>query len=292
MNFQSLTNFFSPVRPWDYRDAARATQYSIFRDSFKLTTWLALGACLQALLSYLLPPAFAVAPVSLLLTYRVLRPILAHQSLIRHKQMDGVFLGKHTVQSPLKDGGLSANSSENAVAILILAARSNHALGIFGPGYRDVSLYINGMIEDLWKNANDHGFLGQTTWIAANERYTNNQVMVLCYFRSMEHLHRYAHGSLHSKAWRWWNRTTAKHPHLSIMHEMYHAPKGHWENIFINNHMTGIASPHAMANVPENAFWPLVDASQGSLRTQTGRLGRGDGNENEGYGPVPYQPAQ
>jgi hypothetical protein len=27
------------------------------------------------------------------------------------------------------------------------------------------------------------------------------------------------------------------------MHEVYHAPKGHWENIYANNHLTGIGKP-------------------------------------------------
>lgn len=33
---------------------------------------------------------------------------------------------------------------------------------------------------------------------------------------------------------------------------------------------------------------PLLDASNGLLRTQMGRLRRGDGTENEGYGPEAY----
>ncbi len=27
------------------------------------------------------------------------------------------------------------------------------------------------------------------------------------------------------------------------MHEVYHAPKGHWENIYANSHLTGIGMP-------------------------------------------------
>jgi len=64
--------------------------------------------------------------------------------------------------------------------------------------------------------------------------------MIICYFRSIRDLHDFAHGPTHRKAWDWWNSITKTHPYLSIMHEMYHSPKGHWENIFINNHPTGI----------------------------------------------------
>jgi hypothetical protein len=82
--------------------------------------------------------------------------------------------------------------------------------------------------------------LGYSGWTALTEQRTSNQVMVVCYFRTLEDLHNFAHGPLHRKGWDWWNRMTKDHPHLSIMHEVYHAPKGHWENIFINNHLTGI----------------------------------------------------
>lgn len=43
--------------------------------------------------------------------------------------------------------------------------------------------------------------LGHSSWIASNERHTNNQVMTICYFRSVEGLHAFAHGPIHRKAW-------------------------------------------------------------------------------------------
>lgn len=130
--------------------------------------------------------------------------------------------------------------------------------------------------------------LGETTWIEANARQSNNQVMAACYFRSLEELHRYAHSPLHREAWNWWNSITKTHPHLSIMHEVYHAPKGHWENIYVNYHLTGIANMRAEVKVPDEGIRPIVDATRGSLRTQTGRLARGDGADNEKYGEEPY----
>jgi len=72
------------------------------------------------------------------------------------------------------------------------------------------------------------------------KRDPSNQIIAIRYFHTIEDLHNFAHDPLHRKAWDWWNRITKTHPFLSIMHEVYHAPKGHWENIFINNHLTGI----------------------------------------------------
>lgn len=82
--------------------------------------------------------------------------------------------------------------------------------------------------------------LGTTSWLGTGERSTANQVMYATYFRTLEDVHAYAHSPLHREAWEWWNQITKSHPHLSIMHEVYQAPKNHWENIFINNHLTGI----------------------------------------------------
>ncbi|PNY29082.1 Uncharacterized protein TCAP_01017, partial [Tolypocladium capitatum] len=318
MDFRRIVVPSSDFRSQSQQDARKVTQHTeslftgamsaqIFRDNFKLTTWLALGAFVQALISFLLSPIYAAAPVSLLIAYRFIRAILMHKGIIHNSQMDGVLMGKFSVQVPSKDGAPPKQASEQDLAVIILAARSNHALGIFGPGYRDVSNYINAMVADLWDNADGYGckcsahpstlpfsehpaeawiaVLGQTTWVAANERYSNNQVMVLCYFRSMEDLNSYAHGPLHRKAWAWWNGITATHPHISIMHEVYNAPRNHWENIFINNHLTGIAGTQATVNVDNHRVRPLVDASRGSLRTQMGRFCRGDGKENEVYGP-------
>jgi heme-degrading monooxygenase HmoA len=67
-----------------------------------------------------------------------------------------------------------------------------------------------------------------------------NGFMTCCYFRSVEDIHRFAHSPIHREAWDWWNSIIESHPHLSIMHEVYSAPKKNWENIFINYHLTGI----------------------------------------------------
>jgi hypothetical protein len=131
--------------------------------------------------------------------------------------------------------------------------------------------------------------------------------MVLVYFRSREELEAFAHGPSHRQAWDWWHSITATHPHLSIMHEVYHAPAGHWENIWINNHLSGIgelssclgcreedmltivAATVARMDGPDGQrLRPLFEAGRGPLRTHLGRLGGGDGGENEKYGEEKY----
>ncbi|GAB1317880.1 Monooxygenase [Madurella fahalii] len=273
----------------NHAEAVKITRYSAFRDNFRLTTWIALGALLQGLASLLLPARYALLPALYLLLHRAVRAIMMAGGVIPNTQMDGVIMGKYTAQIPRKDGSLPTQPAEEEIAVILLAARSNHPLGLFGKGYRDISDMINGMLAELWENGKEkYGFLGQTSYIAANERHTNNQVLVLCYFRSIEGLHAFAHSPIHRKAWDWWNSVTKSYPYLSIMHEVYHAPKGHWENIYGNNHITGIAKTNALVTIDGQPARPLFDANRGSLRTQLGRLGRGDGAENEKYGPSPY----
>ena len=50
----------------------------------------------------------------------------------------------------------------------------------------------------------------------------------------------------------------------------------------------GIANIGAMARTEEGWTRPIVDARKGSLRSQTGRMSRSAGDDNEKYGPEPY----
>lgn len=73
--------------------------------------------------------------------------------------------------------------------------------------------------------------------------FQSNGFMTCCYFRTIEDIHRFAHSPIHRDGWNWWNKVADTHPHLSIMHEIYAAPKKQWENIFLNYHLTGIGTP-------------------------------------------------
>lgn len=58
--------------------------------------------------------------------------------------------------------------------------------------------------------------------------------VVLSYWKSVEGLHAFARGPAHREGWNWWSSTVHEHPHLGIMHEVYAAPPGAWENINVN----------------------------------------------------------
>lgn len=58
----------------------------------------------------------------------------------------------------------------------------------------------------------------------------------------MAGLHRFAHAPAHRAGWDWWNRTVKEHPYLSIMHEVYEAPAGAWESIYVNYKPIGLGT--------------------------------------------------
>ncbi|RJE23450.1 hypothetical protein PHISCL_04208 [Aspergillus sclerotialis] len=211
--------------------------------------------------------------------------MLMHYGITRNTQMDGVIQGKFSALVPSKDGKLPSEAAQDEVTLIMLGARSNHPLGIFAPGYADLEDYMNRMLTQLAENANEYGYLGYSNWLENNARTNNNQVMIACYFRTIEDLHAYAHSPLHREAWNWWNSLTKSRPYLAINHEVYQSPKKHWENIYINCHPSGI---NAMVRTEEGWTRPIVDARRGGMRSQTGRMSRSAGDDNEKYGPEPY----
>ncbi|KAJ5554678.1 hypothetical protein N7513_004637 [Penicillium frequentans] len=263
-------------------------QISVIRDNFNLTTWLLMGASLQGLVVLVFPSSYAVLPPILMLFYLFSKTILATLGLIKNPGMDGVIAGKFSALLPNRNGVFSGKAADQDVALIILAARSNHPMGIFGPGYAAVDDYMKRMQTELANNAVKYNYLGATTWMATGERSTANQVMVATYFRTLEDVHAYAYSPLHREAWEWWNKITKSHPHLSIMHEVYQAPKNHWENIFINNHLTGIAATQSIFTTGGESekvekMWinPIFDASKGKLKTHKGRIEETEGDDHE-----------
>ncbi|KAK8859418.1 hypothetical protein PGQ11_010152 [Apiospora arundinis] len=292
-----MMKFLPMLKPSDWpsegqrnRNRHSTLQYTLLRDNFSCSTWLAMGAVVQGLLVACLPFRYAVLPAPALLLCRMAKTLLMSNGFFRNSQAEGVIQGKFTAQVPGPDGAMPTLPSENPICVLILAARSNHPAGIFAPGFREVGNYMETMRATL-EDSDDgvgHGFLGQTMYLAANERETGNQLMMLSYFRSADDVHAFAHGPIHRKAWEWWTDITQKHPHLSIRHELYMVPAGHWENIAINSHPTGLSGMNVSVRCEDGWTRPIFDASKLNLRTTMGRLGRTDGSDNERYGPDPY----
>jgi hypothetical protein len=73
-------------------------------------------------------------------------------------------------------------------------------------------------------------------------------------------------------------------------HEIFVAPKGHWESIYINSEPLGLGAATFPVKTETGTMWQnsLVDASRGVLRSSKGRMTLSDGMDHEMYSEDPY----
>jgi hypothetical protein len=138
---------------------------------------------------------------------------------------------------------------------------------------------------------NIHLDLGQSAWTRRDENGAN-EIIFISYWRSLEEVHRYAHGPSHRAAWKWWESTLKQHNYIGFMHEVFEADKGMWEGVYINFQPTLLGQTTYLkkdgelvgGQVSEEWISPLMDAGKGKLRTSMGR--RGLGNKKEVIGDM------
>jgi hypothetical protein len=138
--------------------------------------------------------------------------------------------------------------------------------------------------------------LGQTGYArpAANGA---TELLLISYWRSLDAVHAYAHGPLHRAAVRWWESTLKEHEHIGFMHEVFEAPRGMWESLYVNFQPTCMGATTYLrrkggglegGKVTDEWVSPLLGANRGVLRTNIGRRG-GDVAENlENFGKNVY----
>ncbi|KAM7184107.1 protein of unknown function (DUF4188) domain containing protein [Naviculisporaceae sp. PSN 640] len=283
-----MAHKFTPARVPDGPAPPQRAKYAFIntlKGNFKLTTWLLLGALLHGIATLVLPKSYALLPVVILLLKRTIDTILACYGLTHNPHMDHVLPGRFTAQIPEKDGGPPPTEpAEQDVAVVLLGFRANHPLGMFAPGVKELVGSFQEMLDGLRKDPSEYGFLGSTAWEEVGPRETNNQGMVILYFRSMKHVHAFAEGPAHRKGWAWWNSIAKSHgKYIGIMHEVYHAPKKHWESIYVNFHLTGLGNTVTRVNNDGQLVRPVFSAQKGVLRSSLGRTGHGTGAENDGF---------
>lgn len=241
-----------------------------------------LGALVQGLLNFLpYRNLLLVAPVALLMLYKIATALLQTFGILHNPWMDGV-IDHRTAIVYANEHGEHEKPGDSEVCTIMLAARSNHPLGMLGPGFKEVGDRFTLMTNELDKRPTDFGFLGSSTWINSSDRTTGNEVMVMMYFKSLHHCHEYAHGKTHTETMLWWQQNAHKMKHVGIMHEIYAAPKHSSEGIYVNYHPTGLGATFTEANVKGEKVWmsPLVQG-KGSLTYSKGRMGRSLDEKNE-----------
>ena len=123
----------------------------------------------------------------------------------------------------------------------------------------------------------------------------NNANLTVCYFKSPDHVHRFALSEIHREGWNWWSKELSGKP-ISIYHELYQVPSGNWETIYANMAPTLAAATYTKITGPKGeTAWqsPIVQAKTGLLKSSRGRMSRSDGKENDVYDELDaYKAAQ
>lgn len=220
-----------------------------------------------------------------MLVYKTLDAYLMAIGWKHNIYMDGVITKKLSTAFPDESGQYGTKPANSEVVVFLIGTRCNHPLGMFAPGNQELLEYFGPMIKSLDENRDEFDFLGMTSWMNSDTRSTNSEIMQVCYFRTVEGLHKFAHSKYHRPAWDWWNKHHKQYPHLSIYHETYHVPKGNWESIYVNSHVSGInTTQHKYTDeMTGKEMWasPVVDASKGLLRTSAGRMSRSNATEHD-----------
>jgi heme-degrading monooxygenase HmoA len=219
--------------------------------------------------------------------------------------MRDVIPGRTSLVFPDASGAQESSGARPMCAIL-LSAVSHHPLGMLAPNYTAVGKHFEAMTRELSADATAHGFLGASNWLNTS-RSTGNELASILYFENDEALHAYAHGKLHTDSMLWWREEekAGRTKHVGIMHEVFAAPNGGWEGVYLNYHPTGMfflfvfmmwkianetiglgSTTKEVVRADGKSEWvsPLVRA-KGKLAYSKGRMGREfDEKEWEAFG--------
>ncbi|CAK7210109.1 hypothetical protein SCUCBS95973_000680 [Sporothrix curviconia] len=283
----------------------------IVKDAFRLHTLLAIGAGLQAVLSAAAPKPWCFLPVAIVLglapTTTLVQMALALVSIRGrrrvHSFLADAVLGRSTAylsasrQSlPGQEGNCDSDRNGGLVAFHF-GARFNHPLGVFAPGARAMTRLFRATLAALDEDRAVYGLLGGDLFRGgASTRASNDTILLVLYFRSVEGLQQFAGSKAHREAFRWLREVTApgengeqRYPHLSAFHETFVVPAGGYETLYINTapillgntfaeSMDGHGDGHGRGHEQEQRpVWvsPLVDADDARLRTMAARLKHG-----------------
>ncbi|KAF2196655.1 hypothetical protein GQ43DRAFT_476125 [Delitschia confertaspora ATCC 74209] len=197
---------------------------------FSIPTWLALGAGLQQLSTSYLPLHWSLYLPILWLGFRFSKAIFDTLRLPNASFAD-IKPGKWTTPFPELDNS-SKTSTSNGVVVFLLGARLNHPFGKLAPGVVDLDVVFKDMWREAEKNRKKWSYLGRTSTLCDTSDTEGTTTVWVSYWKDLKGLQAFSASAAHRLGQNGWE--TGKYPHVGIMHETYHAPKGSWETIYGN----------------------------------------------------------
>ena len=130
----------------------------MLRMNIAISTWLLTGAFMQSLLVLTVPTTYVILPPIFLLTIRCLDKISIASGLRNGLLTDGVIMKKATAQIPAAGSrGPSIREGGEEIVIFLISVKSNHALGMFAPGVKELGDRFHNMAEALSEGAFKNG---------------------------------------------------------------------------------------------------------------------------------------
>jgi hypothetical protein len=241
----------------------------IHPSDFTVSTWLLLGATLQCVLVATLPRNLALLPPIALLVCRYARSYMVATGILPNPVYKEVTHGRQTWQIPSADSTPAKTGSTDSIVVLVLAASVTHPNGRFSPGSKEMGTYFGKMWADAETNREKYGFLGNTPAMVTEDNGSRQDskgtnMVYLSYWKTLEGLHKFAHGSVHMQGQLWWEKGAMEtYKHLGVMHEVYEVPAGNWENVFHSFRPFGICKYRV-----KNLGWCFTNITQQTQNTQ------------------------
>lgn len=139
--------------------------------------------------------------------------------------------------------GRYTTENDEDMVVFLIGMRINRRLAVHK--WLPVFTAMPCMIKELYTHQEELGFL-------AMENYFGLRTTVMIqYWQSTEHLLNYARGQKHLAAWRAFNQKASATNAVGIYHETYVVPKGHYESIYGNMPIYGLAK--AKNHIPVSA---------------------------------------
>jgi hypothetical protein len=141
---------------------------------------------------------------------------------------------------------------EGGFIVFLIGLRINNPLLVHK--WWPVASAMPRMLKELYRQP-DLGFLHAETWFSRT-------IIVVQYWRSMEHLMAYSksRNAAHLPAWQAFNKAIGVHGSVGIWHETYQVMPGGYENVYVNMPSFGLGCAGTL------------QAAKGNLKSAADRL--------------------
>ncbi|KAF8530568.1 hypothetical protein BU17DRAFT_79398 [Hysterangium stoloniferum] len=254
----------------------------ILRDVFTAQGLIGFGICLQALCSYFIPQPYTFAPGLLIVAASSIPTLLNALGLRRQPEDTTIVVGKTAAylgfanpdnagKQPGSPAFVDAEKpAPQPFALMLIGSRCFSKLGSLQPEFKEMGDVINAMIDELRAAPPEHdvGFLNSEYYTHGAQPSGNSNMMCI-YWKSYEHIHRFAHkvNGDHYPAWQ-------KYMTLQRERSKLGSQIGIWHEIFDVSNAEGIY--WHMPRMGLGDLWDAVPTADGrvvyrnSLVTGTG----------------------